>query len=79
MMTSEEIANVSEEEKHMAIKKYFGFDDNTIKYFTFYRYNQALIDKLYLKAKPFVQEQAKLPQNVNFGENREKATHEVRL
>lgn len=56
IMTSEEIANVSEDQKHMAIKKYFGFDDNTIKYFTFYRYNQALIDKLYLKAKPFVQE-----------------------
>lgn len=56
MKSEEEIANVSEEEKHLAIKKYFGFDDNTIKYFTFYRYNQALIDKLYLKAKPFVQE-----------------------
>ena len=34
-----------------AIKKYYGYDDNTIKYFQFYRYGTALLDKLYDKVK----------------------------
>ena len=41
----------TEAEKEEEIKKYFGFDDNTVQYFRFYRYGQPLIDKLYHKAK----------------------------
>ena len=37
--------------KETKIKEYYGLDDNTIKYFEFYRYNIALIDKLYNRAK----------------------------
>ena len=39
------------EEKVEQIKSYFGFDNNTINYFKYYRYGSALIDKLYDKAK----------------------------
>lgn len=39
------------QEKEEQIKKFYGFDDNTIRYFEFYRYNTALIDKLYNRAK----------------------------
>ena len=39
------------QEKCNVIKEYYGFDDNTCLYFQFYRYNTALIDKLYDKAK----------------------------
>ena len=42
---------VTLEEKIEAIKKYYGYDDNTIKYFRFYRYGDALLDKLYDKVK----------------------------
>ena len=42
---------VTLEEKIEAIKKYYGYDDNTIKYFQFYRYGTALLDKLYDKVK----------------------------
>ena len=38
-------------EKCEVIKNYYKFDDNTINYFRYYRYNIALIDKLYHKAK----------------------------
>jgi len=44
----------SMEEKEQAIKEYYGFDDNTIKYFEFYKYGttaNGLIDKLYIKTK----------------------------
>lgn len=47
-------ANLMEEtlqEKETKIKEYYGLDDNTIRYFEFYRYNTALIDKLYNRAK----------------------------
>lgn len=39
------------QEKCEVIKNYYGLDDNTCRYFQFYRYNVALIDKLYVKAK----------------------------
>lgn len=39
------------QEKCEVIKQYYGFDDNTCLYFQLYRYNTALIDKLYAKAK----------------------------
>ena len=39
------------QEKETKIKEYYGLDDNTIRYFEFYRYNTALIDKLYNRAK----------------------------
>ena len=39
------------QEKEEEVKAYYGFDANTIKYFKFYRYGTALIDKLYEKAK----------------------------
>lgn len=39
------------QEKEQKIKEFYGFDDNTVRYFEFYRYNTALIDKLYNKAK----------------------------
>lgn len=39
------------QEKEQKIKEFYGFDDNTVRYFEFYRYNNALIDKLYSKAK----------------------------
>ena len=44
----------SMEEKEQAIKEYYGFDDNTIKYFEFYKYGttaNGLIDKLYNKTR----------------------------
>jgi len=41
----------TEAEKEEEIKKYFGFDNNTIQFFRFYKYGQPLIDKLYYKAK----------------------------
>lgn len=40
-----------EENKEEVIKKYYGFDDNTIQYFKYYRYGTPLIYKLYIKAK----------------------------
>lgn len=51
-----EVATVEEkeltiQEKCDVIKEFYGFDDNTCLYFQFYRYNTALIDKLYAKAK----------------------------
>ncbi len=39
------------DEKVEKIKEFYGFDDNTIRYFEFYRYGTALIDKLYIKAR----------------------------
>ena len=42
------------EQKEEKIKEFYGFDDNTVKYFEFYRYGttqNGLIDKLYEKAK----------------------------
>jgi N-acetylmuramoyl-L-alanine amidase CwlA len=39
------------DEKLEKIKEFYGFDDNTIRYFEFYRYGTALIDKLYIKAR----------------------------
>lgn len=42
---------VTLEEKIEAIKKYYGFDNNTVKYFQFYRYGTALLDKMYDKVK----------------------------
>lgn len=42
---------LSMNEKLQKIKEYYGFDDNTCNYFRYYRYNTALIDKLYMKAK----------------------------
>lgn len=47
----EVVEEITPKEKYEAIKKFYNFDDNTIQYFLFYRYNQALIDKLYDKAK----------------------------
>lgn len=38
------------QEKCKVIQDYYGFDENTTLYFQFYRYNIALIDKLYYKA-----------------------------
>lgn len=38
-------------EKLEKIKEYYGFDDNTGNYLLYYRYNVALIDKLYNKIK----------------------------
>ena len=38
------------QQKCEKIKEYYGFDDNTCMYFQFYRYNVALIDKLYHRA-----------------------------
>ena len=46
-----DIPEVSLQEKEAKIKEFYNLDDNTIKYFEFYRYNTALIDKLYGKAK----------------------------
>lgn len=39
------------QEKCKVIQDYYGFDENTTLYFQMYRYNYALIDKLYYKAK----------------------------
>ena len=39
------------QEKCKVIRDYYGLDENTTLYFQFYRYNVALIDKLYYKAK----------------------------
>lgn len=39
------------QEKEQKIKEFYALDDNTIRYFEFYRYNNALIDKLYNRAK----------------------------
>ena len=39
------------QEKCKIIRDYYGLDENTTLYFQFYRYNVALIDKLYYKAK----------------------------
>lgn len=38
-------------EKLEKIKEYYNLDENTANYFRYYRYNVALIDKLYVKAK----------------------------
>lgn len=38
-------------EKLEIVKDFYGFDNNTGNYFLYYRYNNALIDKLYQKAK----------------------------
>jgi len=46
-----DIPEVSLKEKEEKIKEYYSFDDNTIQFFEFYRYNTALIDKLYNRAK----------------------------
>lgn len=47
----ENMEELTIQEKCEKIKEFYGFDDNTCKYFQFYRYNTALIDKLYEKAK----------------------------
>lgn len=39
------------EEKKEKIKEYYGFDDNTLQFFTYYRYGSALIEKLYQKTQ----------------------------
>lgn len=39
------------QDKCKVIQEYYGLDENTTLYFQFYRYNVALIDKLYYKAK----------------------------
>lgn len=49
--TMADIPEISLQEKEEKIKQFYGLDDNTIKYFEFYRYNTALIDKLYVRAK----------------------------
>lgn len=46
-----EVPEVTLKEKEEKIKEFYGVDDNTIRYFEFYRYNEALIDKLYVRAK----------------------------
>ena len=46
-----DIPEVTLKEKEELIKEFYNLDDNTVKYFEYYRYNQALIDKLYNKAK----------------------------
>ena len=46
-----ETTDLTIQEKCEVIKQYYGLDDNTCLYFQFYRYNVALIDKLYQKAK----------------------------
>lgn len=46
-----DVPEISLQEKEEKIKQFYGLDDNTIKYFEFYRYNTALIDKLYVRAK----------------------------
>ena len=46
-----DLPDVTLQEKENKIKEFYNLDDNTIKYFEFYRYNTALIDKLYNKAK----------------------------
>ena len=47
----QEMEQVTREQKEEIIKQFYGFDNNTIKFFEFYRYNDALIDKLYQIAK----------------------------
>ena len=47
----DEMDELTMQEKCEVIKNYYGLDDNTCRYFQFYRYNVALIDKLYVKAK----------------------------
>ncbi len=49
--TMADIPEVSLQEKEQKIKEFYNLDDNTIRYFEFYRYNTALIDKLYNRAK----------------------------
>lgn len=44
-----EVGELTIQEKCKAIRDYYGFDENTTQYFQFYRYNIALIDKLYAK------------------------------
>ena len=39
------------QEKCKAIQEYYNLDENTTLYFQFYRYNVALIDKLYYRTK----------------------------
>lgn len=46
-----DVPEISLKEKEEKIKEFYNLDDNTIKFFEFYRYNVALIDKLYSRAK----------------------------
>ena len=46
-----EVEELTTQEKCKAIREYYNLDENTTQYFQFYRYNQALIDKLYAKTK----------------------------
>lgn len=49
-----EVKEVTLEEKIDAIKKYYGFDNNTIQFFKYYKWgttDQGIIDKLYDKVK----------------------------
>lgn len=50
-MENEEDKELTLEEKIDKIKKYYGLEDNTIQYFRFYKFGDALISKLYEKAK----------------------------
>lgn len=54
------VANYMEEEltinqKEEVIRKAFSLDENTTKYFEYYRYGTALIDKLYYWAKQIIE------------------------
>lgn len=45
---------ITQNQKEEKIKEFYGFDNNTIKYFEFYKYgttDNGLIDKLYAKVK----------------------------
>ncbi len=46
-----DLPDVTLKEKEEKIKEFYGLDNNTVKYFELYRYNEALIDKLYHRAK----------------------------
>lgn len=47
----EKMEDLTIQQKCEKIKEFYGFDNNTVMYFQYYRYNVALIDKLYDKAK----------------------------
>jgi hypothetical protein len=49
----EKMEELTINQKLEAIKKYYNFDENTADYFRFYRYNAALINKLYYRTKHF--------------------------
>ena len=47
----EQVQELTIQEKCKAIQEYYKLDENTTKYFEFYRYNVALIDKLYYRIR----------------------------